>query len=171
MAESLIETAVNLTEQERRHAAKNYPGPSEFVHHHNHTLFSPLDGIAHPNEYFSAAAHLGQSAFSITDHGSIAAVPDAYWAAKKHKVKFIPGCEIYFQQNHLELIRRRQDPDFKIKAIRPDYTKSTFGVVELSKEHEYSDLRRNRHLSVLAMNMVGYRNLIHMTTEAWEIGF
>lgn len=92
MSESIIETAVNVTEKERKIAEKLYPGPTEFVHLHNHTLFSPLDGIATPEEYFGACAELGHPAFSITDHGSIANVPDAYWAAHENKVKFIPGC-------------------------------------------------------------------------------
>lgn len=92
MADSPIEIAVNLTEKERKEASSKYPGPTEFVHLHNHTLFSPLDGIATPGEYFGACAELGHPAFSITDHGSIANVPDAYWAANKNKVKFIPGC-------------------------------------------------------------------------------
>lgn len=92
MADSPIEMAVNLTEAERKAAAQRYPGPSDFVHLHNHTLFSPLDGIATPAEYFSACAELGHPAFAITDHGSIANVPDAYWAAEKNKVKFLPGC-------------------------------------------------------------------------------
>ena len=80
--------AVNLTEVERKEAARDYPGATEFVHLHNHTLFSPLDGIATPEEYFSAAAHLGQPAFSITDHGSMANIPDAYFAGKANNVKY-----------------------------------------------------------------------------------
>ena len=169
---SVIETAVNLTEDERKLANKDYPGPSGFVHLHNHTLFSPLDGIATPDEYFSAASHLGNPAFCITDHGSMAAVPDAFWAAKRHKVKYLPGCEIYFSQEHLELTKlKEEDPNFSIKQVRPDYSKNEFTIEDLAKEERASDFRRNRHLSVIAMNMVGYRNLIRMTTEAWEIGF
>jgi DNA polymerase-3 subunit alpha len=172
MSESLIETAVNLTEKERKEAVQTYPGPTEFVHLHNHTLFSPLDGIATPAEYFGACSELGHPAFSITDHGSIANVPDAYWAADKNKVKFIPGCEIYFSQEYPEFKRlREEDSDFKIKSLRPDYGKDVFTVEDLDTEERYSDFRRFRHLSVLAMDMVGYRNLIQMTTEAWEIGF
>ena len=89
---SLIETAVSVTEAERKAAARDFPGPTEFVHLHNHTLFSPLDGIATPKEYFAACAELGNPAFSITDHGSMASIPDAYLAAAENKVKFIPGC-------------------------------------------------------------------------------
>jgi len=171
MSESVIETAVNITERERKEANVSFPGATEFVHLHNHTLFSPLDGIATPDEYFSACAHLGNPAFSITDHGSLANIPDAYWAGKKHGVKFIPGCEIYFSPAYPELKRLQQDPAFKLGALRPDYTKTAFTVEDLDSEEKYSDFRRQRHLSVLAMNMVGYRNLIQMTTEAWADGF
>ena len=172
MADSPIELAVNLTEKERKEADLKYPGPSEFVHLHNHTLFSALDGIATPKEYFSAAAELGHPAFSITDHGSMASIPDAYWAAKENNVKFIPGCEIYFSQDFLEFKHLREtDPDFKIGALRPDYGKDTFDIEDLKSEERYSGFRKFRHLSVLAKDMVGYRNLIQMTTEAWKIGF
>lgn len=171
MSDSVVEMAVNLTEKERQEAFKLYPGPTEFVHLHNHTLFSQLDGIATPEEYFSASAHLGHPAFSITDHGSMAAVPDAYWAAKKNKVKFIPGCEIYFAQNHLTLMAMKEDPSFKINSLKSDYSKDVFTYDDLVSDEEYSDLRTNRHLTVMAMNELGYRNLIHMTSKAWEIGF
>jgi DNA polymerase-3 subunit alpha len=171
MSESIVETAVNITKKERDEANRDYPGPTEFVHLHNHTLFSPLDGIATPEQYFSACAELGNPAFSITDHGSLANIPDAYWAAKQHKVKFIPGCEIYYSPDHPELKRLQKDPEFKLGALRPDYGKSVFTTEEMDSEERYSDFRRQRHLSVLAMNMVGYRNLIQMTTEAWHDGF
>lgn len=160
MSKKVVEMAVDLTEKERKIAAKEFPGAHEFVHLHNHTLFSPLDGIATPEEYFSAAAYLGQPAFSITDHGSMANVPDAYWAALRNKVKFIPGCEIYFNPHHQEFIERRD-------------TEEGFSINKL-KETDFDswlNYRTNRHLSVLAMNMTGYQNLIRMTTEAWEIGF
>lgn len=159
MAETIIEQVIDVTERERREASKQYPGPTQFVHLHNHTLFSPLDGIATPEEYFSAASYLGQPAFSITDHGTMANIPDAFWAAKKNKVKFIPGCEIYFNPHHLEFLERREDPDFSIQKL---------------KEIDYdlwSDYRTNRHLTVMAMNMTGFRNLLKLSSEAWEKGF
>lgn len=171
MADSIVEMAVNLTEQERKEADRLYPGPTEFVHLHNHTLFSQLDGIATPEEYFSASAYLGHPAFSITDHGSMAAIPDAYWSAKKHKVKFIPGCEIYFAQNHLKLLELKEDPTFKINSMKSDYSKSVFNYDDLVADEEFADLKTNRHLTTMAMNELGYRNLIHMTSQAWEIGF
>lgn len=172
MAESIIEQAVNLTEEERKRAQEKYPGPTEFVHLHNHTLFSTLDGIATPEEYFSACAHLGHPAFSITDHGSMAGIPDAYWSARKNKVKFIPGCEIYFNDFHPQLVaRREEDPEFKVNNLKANKTPNIVDLDQMEREELWSNYRRNRHLTVIAMNMVGYRNLIHMTSGAWEKGF
>tara|TARA_R100001244_G_scaffold25113_2_gene25429 strand:- start:86340 stop:87869 length:1530 start_codon:yes stop_codon:yes gene_type:complete len=171
MAESIVEVAVNLTQAERKAADVSYPGPQEFVHLHNHTLFSTLDGIATPDEYFGACAELGHPAFSITDHGSMAAIPDAYWAAKKHKTKFIAGCEIYFNDFHQELEEKQANPDWKLGALKAPKAATSVDYDMMVGNEEWGKYRRNRHLTVMAMNMGGYRNLIHMTSEAWEIGF
>lgn len=156
MGDSPIEKVVDVTERDRITAENEFPGAKDFVHLHNHSLFSPLDGIASPEEYFGACAHVGLPAFAITDHGSMACVPDAFGAAKKNKIKYIPGCEIYFNDFH---------PMYKKKV-----EEGTWSPKELDKE-TMDNIRRNRHLTVLATNMAGYRNLIQMTTEAWEIGF
>lgn len=172
MSDSIIETAVNITQKERREAARLYPGATEFVHLHNHTLFSPLDGIATPAEYFSACSELGHPAFSITDHGSMANIPDAYWAAKSNKVKFLAGCEIYFSQEYPKFLKLKEiEPEFTINSLKPNYDKDIFRAEDLDAEERYSSFRKFRHLTVIAMDMIGYRNLIKMTTEAWELGF
>lgn len=171
MANSLIETAIHLTEKERKEAEKKHPGPTKFVHLHNHTLFSTLDGIATPEEYFSACAHLGHPAFSITDHGSMAGVPDAYWESKKKKVKFIAGIEIYFNDNHLELVELQKDEKWKIGSLKTSKTATEIDLEQIEKEEKHDSFRRNRHLTVLSMNMLGYRNLIHMTSESWKVGY
>ena len=50
----------------------------EFVHLHNHTEFSMLDGAARVDELVSAAAADGQRALAITDHGNLYGVIDFY---------------------------------------------------------------------------------------------
>ena len=170
MANTPIETAVEITAKERKIARLKYPGPTEFVHLHNHTLFSTLDGIATPKEYFAACAELGHPAFSITDHGSMAGVPDAYWEGKKQKVKFIAGIEIYFNENHLELVELQQDSNWKIGSLKTSKTATEVGLEQIEREEKHDSFRRNRHLTVLAMDMLGYRNLIHMTSGAWKDG-
>jgi hypothetical protein len=69
-----------------------YPGPKEFAHLHVHTVFSPLDGIPEPEHYIRECTKRGWTAFAVTDHGSLGAIPDAYFAAKEAGIKFIPGC-------------------------------------------------------------------------------
>jgi DNA polymerase-3 subunit alpha len=134
-----------------------YPGPKDLVHLHSHTIFSALDGIASPEDYMKRCGELGMSAIAITDHGCLASFPDAYFAAKTYKIKFIPGCEIYYNDHHNEL-QEFQKSGNKWSSLK---------LLDLEK---YELLRRHRHVTVLSKNQVGYKNLIHMTTNAWEIG-
>jgi len=140
--------------QEIEYADSRYPGPKDFVHLHNHTMFSPLDGIPKPDEYFEICSKMEMPAFAITDHGTMASFPDAYIASKKHNIKFLPGNEFYYSDYHEQMI---------------ELQKSGKKISELKVENEelYSRMRRNRHLTVIAMNMVGYRNLIKISEIAW----
>ena len=140
-------------------AAKKYPGSSEFVHLHIHSLFSQLDGVAEPKEYAQRAKEFGMPAIAVTDHGSLGAFPDMYLSCKEAGVKFIPGIEAYLNEYHVKLAELRQNPKFK------------FGDLTKSDPDLASRIRRNRHLIILAKNQAGYKNLLHMTTRSWEIGF
>ena len=99
---------------------EDYNGPKEFVHLHNHTVFSALDGVATPEQYAEQCAERGYPAMSATEHGHMASVPDMYLAFKEVGVKYIPGCEIYF--NDYEPMRK----DLVAKGIKirsPDWRK------------------------------------------------
>ena len=61
-----------------------YNGPSEFVHLHNHTVFSALDGVATPEQYAEQCFKRGYPAMSATEHGHMASVPDMYLAFRKY---------------------------------------------------------------------------------------
>ena len=65
---------------------------SDFVHLHNHSIYSALDGVATPREYFETCAERGYIAHALTEHGNMASVPDAYLASLDTGVKYIPGC-------------------------------------------------------------------------------
>ena len=73
-----------------------------FVHLHNHTEYSLLDGLTHVKDMVRRAADLDMPAVAITDHGVMSGVPelcDACTAVEKEtgkKVKPIYGCEVYF---------------------------------------------------------------------------
>ncbi len=73
-----------------------------FVHLHNHTEYSLLDGATHVYDMVKRAAELGMPAVAISDHGVMSGVPelsDACDAVEKEtgiRVKPIFGCEVYF---------------------------------------------------------------------------
>ncbi len=66
-----------------------------FVHLHNHTAYSLLDGASKVNELIERAKELNMPAIAITDHGVMYGVIDFYKACKKAGIKPIIGCEVY----------------------------------------------------------------------------
>ncbi|MCL2082567.1 MAG: DNA polymerase III subunit alpha [Oscillospiraceae bacterium] len=66
-----------------------------FVHLHNHTEYSLLDGICRIDKMMHRLNELGQVAAAITDHGVMYGVIDFYRAAKAAGIKPIIGCEVY----------------------------------------------------------------------------
>jgi len=66
-----------------------------FVHLHNHTEYSLLDGASRVERLVRRAKELGMPAIAITDHGTMCGVIDFYKHAVKHGVKPIIGCEVY----------------------------------------------------------------------------
>ena len=67
----------------------------QFVHLHNHTEYSLLDGACRIEDLISRAKELGMPAIAITDHGSMYGAIDFYKQAKKQGIKPIIGCEVY----------------------------------------------------------------------------
>ena len=62
---------------------------------HMHTNMSEMDGVSSASDLIKRAAQWGHSAVAITDHGVVQAFPEAFGAAKKNKIKLIPGMEGY----------------------------------------------------------------------------
>ena len=66
-----------------------------FVHLHNHTEYSMLDGAARIGDLFSRAAELGMPAVATTDHGYLFGAYEFWKTSTKHGVKPIIGLEAY----------------------------------------------------------------------------
>lgn len=66
-----------------------------FVHLHNHTEYSLLDGSARIKKLVKRAKELGMKSIAITDHGVMYGVVDFYKACKDEGIKAIIGCEVY----------------------------------------------------------------------------
>lgn len=110
-----------------------------FVHLHNHTEYSLLDGATHIKDMVRRAAELGMPAVAITDHGVMSGVPelcdacDAVEAETGIRVKPIYGCEVYFT------IDEELKKDGKPKLY---------------------------HLLLLAKTNEGYHNLVRLVSES-----
>ncbi|MFH1389906.1 MAG: DNA polymerase III subunit alpha [Candidatus Margulisiibacteriota bacterium] len=71
------------------------PHGKKFVHLHNHTEYSLLDGACRIADLLAKAKEYGQSAIAVTDHGNMYAAIEFYLAAKELGIKPIIGCELY----------------------------------------------------------------------------
>lgn len=67
----------------------------DFVHLHNHTAYSLLDGACRIDNLIKKAKELGQKAIAITDHGNMYGVIDFYKKCKEQGIKPVIGCEFY----------------------------------------------------------------------------
>ncbi len=66
-----------------------------FVHLHNHSHYSLLDGLTKLDELINYAKEQGSPAVALTDHGAMYGIIDFYQKAKKAGIKPIIGVETY----------------------------------------------------------------------------
>ena len=124
-----------------------------FTHLHVHTEYSMLDGAARLDELVAAAASDGQPALGITDHGNMYGVLEFYTECRRRGVKPIIGTEAYLAyETRLERPSRRGRLD------------DSGGDAEGGKKLYY-------HLTLLAENEIGYRNLIQLSSLAFLEGY
>ena len=77
----------------------------EFVHLHNHTEYSLLDGCARISGLVAKAKSEGARAVAITDHGNMYGAIKFYKECKAKGIKPIIGMEAYFCENMQEKTR------------------------------------------------------------------
>src|SRR5438270_12540406 len=69
--------------------------PTNFVHLHNHTEYSLLDGAGRINRLVRKAAELGMPAVALTDHGVMYGAVQFYQQCLEAGLKPLLGCELY----------------------------------------------------------------------------
>ncbi len=124
-----------------------------FVHLHNHTEFSMLDGAARVGDAVAAAKADGQPALAITDHGNMYGVLDFYKACRDAGITPIIGTEAYMaHESRAERPARRGRLD------------DSGGDTEGGRKLYY-------HLTLLAQDRTGYRNMIQLASRAFLEGY
>ncbi len=68
---------------------------SNFVHLHNHTEYSLLDGLSQIKPLVAKVKEMGMDAIAITDHGVMYGAIEFYKECRKQEIKPIIGCEVY----------------------------------------------------------------------------
>src|SRR5436190_4735405 len=112
-----------------------------FVHLHCHTHYSLLDGASRVPELVGRVKSLGMNAAAITDHGNLSGALEFYRECKAAGVNPIIGYEAY---------------------------------VAPARRNEREARRRGEagfHLTLLAKNRTGFKNLIKMASAAYLDGY
>ncbi|MCB9914410.1 MAG: DNA polymerase III subunit alpha [Planctomycetes bacterium] len=113
----------------------------DFVHLHVHTEYSLLDGANRIGDLVDACVADGQPALALTDHGNMFGAVELYKKATGKGVKPLIGCEVYIAR------QSRFEPHSKKKG------------------NGYN------HLTLLARNETGYRNLMELASLAYLEGY
>jgi DNA polymerase-3 subunit alpha len=122
-------------------------GSESFVHLHNHTEYSMLDGAAKIDDLFSEAARMGMPAVATTDHGFVFGAYEFWKKAKKHGVKPIVGVEAYLTPG----------------TSRRDRTRVRWGD---GGRDDVSGTGAYTHMTLLAKNNTGMHNLFRLASLA-----
>jgi DNA polymerase-3 subunit alpha len=75
--------------------ARKEPGFVDFVHLHNHTHYSLLDGLQKVPQLVDRVESIGQASVAITDHGTLSGSIEFYKACKSKGIRPIIGLETY----------------------------------------------------------------------------
>ncbi len=124
-----------------------------FVHLHNHTEFSMLDGAARVGDAVAAAKEDGQPALAITDHGNMYGVLDFYKACRDADLTPIIGTEAYMAH--------------ETRAERP----ARRGRLDDSGGDTEGGRKLYYHLILLAQDRAGYKNMIQLASRAFLEGY
>ena len=113
---------------------------TDFVHLHNHSEYSLLDGLSKIDLMIKRTKELGMSSLAITDHGNMHGAIKFYKACKEAEIKPIIGSEIYISK------RTRHDKEAGID------TESNHLILLAKNEAGYKNLMKIISVS----NLEGY---------------
>ena len=120
---------------------------AEFVHLHNHTEYSLLDGATrltdekgNPSEFIKAMAAAKFPALAITDHGNLFGAIEFYQVCTEVGINPIIGIEAYLA------------PESRL-------------------DRKGSPSESAHHITLLSTNLAGYKNLMKLTSQSFLEGY
>ncbi|MCV7153139.1 DNA polymerase III subunit alpha [Mycolicibacterium pyrenivorans] len=119
-----------------------------FVHLHNHTEYSMLDGAAKISPMLAEAQRLGMPAVGMTDHGNMFGASEFYNKATEAGIKPIIGVEAYIAP-----------------ASRFETKRILWGDPS-QKSDDVSGSGSYTHMTMVAENATGLRNLFKLSSLA-----
>ncbi|GAC1595750.1 MAG: DNA polymerase III subunit alpha [Pseudarthrobacter sp.] len=122
---------------------------ASFVHLHNHTEYSMLDGAARLGELFNETERLGMPALATTDHGYLFGAFDFWKRATDQGIKPIIGVEAYVTPG----------------TARTDKSRVRWGE-EHQRKDDISGGGSYTHMTLLSYNNAGMRNLFRASSIA-----
>ncbi len=134
--------------------AEGQSATGKFVHLHNHTEYSMLDGAARIDEMLTYAAEQGMQALGTTDHGYVFGVYEFWKKAKQHGIKPIIGVEAYLTPG----------------THRSDRSRVKFGD-GTNARGDVSGSGAYTHLTMWARDTPGMHNLFRMSSLASLEGY
>lgn len=131
-----------------------------FEHIHCHTTYSLLDGFSLPSELAQKCVQNNHDFLCVTDHGMMGSVPSVIKAldevADQKKIKPIFGCELYLNPLHTTHTPTDEACTAFIKTLSPE---------------DAIKFRKSYHILALAYNQQGYKNLVKLSSWAYENGY
>ena len=95
---------------------------SEFVHLHNHSEYSMLDGACRITDMVDWAVAHSVPAVALTDHGNMFGAWELYNKATDAGIKPIIGCEVYVAPGSRKTREQEQDGPYHFTLIAEDAT-------------------------------------------------
>lgn len=96
---------------------------ADFVHLHNHTQYSLLDGLSKVPALLNYVQEKGMPAVAMTDHGTLSGTIEFYEEALKHEVKPIIGMETYVAaRKHTDKDPAKDKPNYHLILLAMNNT-------------------------------------------------
>jgi DNA polymerase-3 subunit alpha len=124
-----------------------------FVHLHNHTEYSMLDGVEALGDLMEEVVRLGMPAVAQTDHGNMLGTYDFYKAATDAGVTPAIGIEAYLA------------PGKTPRTHKAGVFFAQGGSDDVSAKGAYT------HATMIGYTAQGVRNLFQMSSQSYEDGF